>query len=354
MGTREIPLPGNPALWGKLRIKLNFFLIILLSTHLVGASPSSLEKDYRALRDRAADLRSKLVSLKNSPVLERATYLPQLVQGRLTLTSATPVTSSDVSGASTIYFTPYGGNKVATYSGSMWTLVTFSEISLALSGLTSGKNYDVFFYHTTGTPALELSAAWTDDSTRADAISLQDGVWVKTGATSRRYLGTLRTTSTTTTADTKSQRYLWNYYNRRRKPLLVTAPDSPNSWSFVSSAWRSVNADANMKVSFVVGIAPALVRATAVRATQGTSTNYAPTGIGLDSATTNAAILFGNNADSSNYCADYAVYQGYPAAGYRELNWIERADSAAVTLGDAGQDPTTGIVLTGLQGDVEG
>lgn len=134
--------------------------------------------------------------------------------GRLTTQSGVAVSTADRTSQSTIYFTPYNGNKVALYDGTRWKFYTFTERSLALSGLTSGKNYDVFLYDNAGTLTLELSAAWTSDTARADALTTQDGVYVKSGATTRRYLGTIRTTSTTTTADSLKNRFVWNYYNR--------------------------------------------------------------------------------------------------------------------------------------------
>ncbi len=42
-----------------------------------------------------------------------------------------------------------------------------------------------------GTPTLE-ALVWTNDTTRATALVRQDGVWSKTGALTRRYLGTVR------------------------------------------------------------------------------------------------------------------------------------------------------------------
>ena len=112
--------------------------------------------------------------------------------GRLTLTSGTPVTTADVTGAGTLYYTPYVNGQIALYDGSStWTVYTFTERSLALT-VTSGKNYDVFAYNNSGTVTLELSAAWTNDTTRADALTTQNGVTVKSGATTRRWLGTIR------------------------------------------------------------------------------------------------------------------------------------------------------------------
>src|SRR5688572_30068462 len=57
-------------------------------------------------------------------------------KGRLTLTTATPVTSADVTGATTVYFTPYNGNEVELYDGADWVVKTFSELSQTTSDST--------------------------------------------------------------------------------------------------------------------------------------------------------------------------------------------------------------------------
>jgi hypothetical protein len=139
---------------------------------------------------------------------------------RLTTESGVPVSTSDRTAQSTIYLTPYVGNQIALYDGAAWQLRSTAEISLALSGLTSGKNYDVFAYYTGSAVALELSAAWTNDTTRADAITTQDGVWCKSGTLTRRLVGTIRTTGTTTTEDSATKRFVWNAYNRVPRTLV--------------------------------------------------------------------------------------------------------------------------------------
>jgi hypothetical protein len=54
--------------------------------------------------------------------------------------------------------------------------------------------YDVFLYDSGGTPTLEI-LAWTGNTTRATALTTQDGVLVKSGDASRRSLGTVRPTA---------------------------------------------------------------------------------------------------------------------------------------------------------------
>lgn len=108
---------------------------------------------------------------------------------RLTLTSGTAVTTGDVVNASTIYLTPYKGNVISLYNGTNWVSYESNEISLALGTLTNKTPYDVFCYANSSIPTLEFTA-WTDETNRATALTTQDGILVKSGATTRRYLGT--------------------------------------------------------------------------------------------------------------------------------------------------------------------
>ncbi len=163
--------------------------------------------------------------------------VPVRTQGfRLTTETGVPVSTSDRTAQATIYFTPYAGNQIALYSGSVWALISSAEVSLALSGLTSGATYDVFAYNNSGTMTLELSAAWAGPNTPTDAIVLQDGISVKSGATTRRWIGTMTTTSTTTTEDSQLNRLLWNLNNQVQRRLLKSEYATPHSYS--TGTWR--------------------------------------------------------------------------------------------------------------------
>lgn len=82
-----------------------------------------------------------------------------ICNGRLTLESGTAVSTTDQTAKTTLYFTPFHGNRIGLKSGSSWDLYSFSEISLSLSGYIKGAVYDIFAYLNSGTPALE-SLAW--------------------------------------------------------------------------------------------------------------------------------------------------------------------------------------------------
>lgn len=143
-----------------------------------------------------------------------------ICEGRLTAQNANPIGSLDSTITNfTLYFLPYNGNRLALYDGSDWVLKEFSIASRSLVGLTANTNYDIFIYENAGILELE-PVAWTNNTTRATVLDLQDGVFVKNGAPVRRYLGTVRTTDTTgQIEDSPTKRLVWNYYNPIQKPL---------------------------------------------------------------------------------------------------------------------------------------
>lgn len=152
-----------------------------------------------------------------------------LSQGRLTLVDGVPVPASDPPDGSTLYFAPFRGCRIALHDGSSWTVRTFAQSSLALSGLVAGTNYDVFAYWDSGTDTLklELGPAWSGDNLRSTALGTQDGVPVKGGDSTRRWLGILRATSATQTRDEADQRFLFNAWNR--VPRVVSSSTSTDS-----------------------------------------------------------------------------------------------------------------------------
>lgn len=259
--------------------------------------------------------------------------------GRLTLESGVPVSTTDQTAKTTIYWTPYNGAAMDLYDGADWQRLTnIAETSLALGTLTSGKNYDVFGYNNSGTFALELSAAWTNDTTRANALALQDGIYCKSGTLTRRYLGTFRTTSTTTTEDSGGgvttqvggKRFLWNAYNRARRHLKVF--DDANSWTYSNTTtWRQAGGIAGNKVEFVIGLAGDSVDASlvAVLTAGSTGAGSSQSGIGYDSTTAVGGSVGATYGGSLNTNAAYR--SECPAIGYHYFSWLERATQSGTT-----------------------
>ena len=127
-----------------------------------------------------------------------------------------------------------------------------AEVELALGTLTDAKNYDVYAYNASGTLTLEF-LVWTNDSTRATEIVRQDGVWCKTGALTRRYVGTFRTTATTTTEDSVNVRGVYNVDNQVRR---VCRADGTGSHTYTTATWREHDGGSanSVRAEFVLGL----------------------------------------------------------------------------------------------------
>lgn len=261
---------------------------------------------------------------------------------RLTLSTGVPVTTADVTAATTIYCTPGGkGNRIALYdSTGAATVYTSAEFSIAVPATTSTM-YDVFAYANSGTPTLELTA-WTNDTTRASAIVLTTtGVYTKTGDLTRRYLGSFRTTGTSgQTEDSLAKRYLWNYYNRVSRPMAVL--EATDSWTYTTLTYRQANAATTNQLDFVIGVAEVEVNAD-VFATYGNSTGgvLVRVAIGEDSTsspTTTGQIIHQDNAASGIYGLATAKLRRYPAVGRHTWVWLEESVATGTTTwyGDDG------------------
>jgi hypothetical protein len=263
---------------------------------------------------------------------------PSTCQGRLTLESGVPVSTSDQTGKTTIYWTPYKGSTIALYSGSAWSGLQVAETSLALGTLTSGKNYDVFGYSNSGTFTLELSAAWTSDTARNDALALQDGVRVKSADHTRRYLGTFRTTSTTTTESSLAKRFLWNEYNQVPLPMK-NVDETTDSWNYTTATYRQANANSANQLDYVTGDASTLVEAEVYALVANTTAASVNAGVGVDSTSTNSAQRRGSNTPAVTNAVAYtgALYKGYPGLGRHFLAWLEYSTATGTTtwFGDA-------------------
>lgn len=282
---------------------------------------------------------------------------PQICQGRLTLESGVPVTVNDNGAKTTIYFTPYGGNRIALYNTTKaaWELYSFTERSLALTGFAADTNFDLFLYDNAGTLTLEQTA-WSSATARATAITLQDGVYVKSGSLNKRYLGTFRTTGTIgQTEDSTAKRYVWNYYHRMRRALRIL--ESTDSWTYTTATYRQANNSAANQVDLVVGVAEVLL-SLSVRALVSNSAGGAINGavaIGEDGLSPVSGLLLQNPELSvaSRIFASSAHLDKHPAIGRHYYPWIEYSTASGTTTWQ-GDDGAPTIKQSGMSGYIEG
>lgn len=179
--------------------------------------------------------------------------VPSICDARLTLTTGVPVTTDDVVDASTIYLTRYRGAHVALWDGSAWGLhaIPSGDVSLALSGLTAGKVYDVFLYDVAGALTLSLSAAWSDGTTRTNDLAVRDGVRVLASDHTKRLVGTICATGADTTEDSLLKRFVRN--EARPVPRVGRFTDGTDNWTYSATAWRQANGNAAAMVQFLAG-----------------------------------------------------------------------------------------------------
>lgn len=174
-----------------------------------------------------------------------------LCEGRLTLLTNVPVTLADQTAKTSVFFTPFKGNRIALYDGTGWVTHVFTQKALDVPATTSTP-FDVFAYSSSGAVTLE-ALSWTNDTTRATALTYQDGVEVKTGVTTRRYLGTCRTTGVSgQTEDSVANRLVWNRYNQVYRRLLKA---DATGHDYNVATWRAWNNDASILTGFVMGLA---------------------------------------------------------------------------------------------------
>lgn len=272
----------------------------------------------------------------------------QAAPGRLSLTSAVSVPSGDVVGGATLYYVPHIGNSIALYDGALWHSRSIgTQISLLLTGLlTNARPHDVWIYDNAGTPTLEV-LAWTNDTTRATALVRQDGILSKTGALTRRYVGTIYATGTGTTEDSKAKRYVWNMDNRVPRSMK-SADEAAASWNYTTATIRQANANVANQVDFVRGLDEgAVVCSTLSGATNATASTVYRIGIGLDSTTTfSADCLPGFGA---SYSSIWAQYVGAPGLGKHSLMWNEISAVGGTTTW---QGTSAGLQQIGMRGTI--
>ena len=271
---------------------------------------------------------------------------------RLSLTTAVPVTSADVAAATTLYWTPYQHNQCMVYTGSVWALVAPGELSIAVPA-TTATAYDVFLDYNAGTPQLVL-VAWTNLTTRATALTRQDGVLVLTGFLDHLYVGSFRTTGVSgQTEDSATKRYLWNAYNRVTTHLIRS--DDTDSWTYTTDTFRQSNGSTSNQVEIFQGLAEEAIN---LSFTQGAYNSASAVGarcaIGEDSTTTPlaaavAGYIYTTGGSATVIQSATALLAKVPAVGHHYYAMLERspASGTMVWIGDNGG---TGVNAQGITG----
>lgn len=284
-------------------------------------------------------------------------------QGRLTLTSATPVMNSDVSSGTSVYYTPFVGNLVPiSTNGTTFKMRQFSELTLTLdTNHVANTLYDVFIFDNSGTITIGTGPAWTSSTAGSSSrgsgagstqIARVQGLYVNAVAMTARngsttysvgsqkgtYVGTFCTTSAGSTAmefaptaaggGTNNRLYLWNMYNRHKVNALCR--ESASSWNYTSATIRPLDNSSANRISYVDGTAEAYVEASLIARVVTAAVNGAFMKIGLARNKTTGSfdsdsIVIAPSASGQNATAT-PIGAWTPSLGFNYIQAMEASD----------------------------
>lgn len=284
--------------------------------------------------------------------------------GRLTLTSGTPVTTADVSGATSAFYSPFIHEGIKLYNGSEWKWYTFTELSQTLADTTkspaatiASNNYDMFGWDDASILRCTRGPIWTAGGgstilrgTGAGSTELEffNGRWVNrfaiTNGPAARcglYLGTIGTNAGNTIDDKLSSRFCWNVYNQKER-LLQSPLETADSWTYTSTTIRQANANTANQFDFILGLRQDPVYATVFAGSSNTSGLVeARVAVGVDSITAMAAGSVNTKQASqvaNGLSSALASWAGHPGIGRHYIAWLELSAAAGTTTwwGDSG------------------
>lgn len=297
-------------------------------------------------------------------------------QGRLTLTTGTPVMPSSVSAAAAIYYTPHVGNLVPIYNGATFVSQTFSELTLSLhSSHATSTLYDIFVFNNSGVLTLVTGPAWatstagsgdrgtgstTAELTRVNgydlnavAITGRNGATTySVGANLATYLGTMLVDS----GSAGQVSYLIDYGQSRRiglynefnqVPVTAKCGDATTSWTYASTTVRPSNNSTSNAITFILGAARQRVLAEFVQYSEsqnaGTADQSRTIGIGFNSTTAasgkvgKSRIIYGAGG-GTNGVDLVARHAASPAIGAHVITALEAATTNATNTFLGGED----------------
>ncbi|MBA2116782.1 hypothetical protein [Bremerella alba] len=238
---RDLWIARNATIGNSLTVNGVNVVSYMSGTALIAAQNASAISDLEDLHDNAV------------PV-------PHHVGHRLTPSNTEPYVTTDDTGNTVLYLLPFRDNLARLYTGSAWGLAEISSLSFDLTSdndvdaasIASSSAYDVFIDYNGGSPQLALKK-WTSggfgSSSRATALTRQDGVWVLTGATDHVWVGSIYTNSSTQLDLSEGKLGIWNYYNQMLHRLNVF-DDTSHSYNGGYRAW---NNDTSLRVEFILG-----------------------------------------------------------------------------------------------------
>ncbi|MGH2375683.1 MAG: hypothetical protein ACRDIC_19710 [bacterium] len=302
--------------------------------------------------------------------------------GRLTLETLVAVSASNQLAKTSVFYTPYTGERVSIFNGTKWLTFVFSEITLVLdpdpvhTGFhQSGKNFDLFVANDAGTRRLGTGPAWSSDTARGTGagtteLERKNGIWTNKVSMSLRwgsasgntitvtanqgtYVGTMRASANGQCEDSFANRFVWNAYNRVKRAMRVF--DATDSWTYSTAAFRQKNGSTANQLQMVRGLNEDSVSAVnqSIASSSTATLRSVRTGIGLDSTT---AFAVGSAAAQANVSdtilnTSPSFYEDLPGLGSHFLAALEFG-AGTDTQTWAGDSGLPLLLITGIFGSI--
>src|SRR5436190_2326923 len=160
----------------------------------------------------------------------------------------------------TVYMVSHTGNRISLYDGTRFVFCEpASQLSIAVTGQSAGVPCDVFCVYATATSATLELTPWSNATTRATGLTQLQGVWTKSAAPTRRYLGTILPASATQYAHIAapagsgtSTCGIWNQDNQVLG--MFNWKSNTDAWPLsTANAWTQLNGQAAAKITYVHG-----------------------------------------------------------------------------------------------------
>lgn len=304
--------------------------------------------------------------------------------GRLTLTSGTPITTTDVTNATTIYYAPLTGEYVPIYNGTSQQLYQFTSSTTDTVGLSvtlgsnwaGGSAYDWFVALNGGSPVLCSGPAWSSAAAGSSSrgtgagttqLALFDGLYtnavsitcrtsntttIAVPANEGTYVGSSLMTAAGATTDSASQRYVYNLYNQTQRKLK-NPTETTNTWTYSTTTWRQANANTADQFSLFVGEPGSLLSVDVYSTADSSPANFMAVGIGINSTNTDSADNHTTCAQTTK-CSISAALNTYPGLGLQNYVWLEAVGVSGGANDFYGQQVNSGIISiqSGISGSM--
>lgn len=294
-------------------------------------------------------------------------------QGRLTLTSATPVLAADVTAATAVYYTPFNGVLVPIYNGTSMVPTEFAELTLTLASQHAASTiYDVFVFSNSGTLTLATGPAWTNSGAGTGArgsgagttqLARVKGLWTnavsmtgRNGATTYTiaanrgtYLGSIFMDGsngqiTCHASWGQSRKFgVWNAYNRVL--IVLRAGDSTASWAYGSATIRPSNNAAANSITVFQGLAEEFYDLAFMQTLTTGATPTGNIGIGYNATAAFTGFKWTTAVAASANMSGRVNHQAVPAIGIQTVTALEQTNGTTAATFQGGEED---MVLTAI------